>query len=182
MLTKNVSSKICFVGDGGVGKTSLISKYVYDIFDDKYLATIGTKVTRREIILDYLAGAVQVKMDAMIWDIMGQKVFRSLLHETYFRGAKGILGVCSLTDGESLKNLNDWIESVVEVVGNIPIVILANKNDLKDDIQFNDGELRKTATNLNAQYMYTSAKTGENVSKAFQTVAREMIKNQLKIH
>ena len=91
MSTKNVRIKICLVGDGGVGKTSLIGRYVYDIFSDKYLPTIGTKVTRKELLLRYPSKRLQVKMDAMIWDIMGQKLFKSLLHESYFIGARGIL-------------------------------------------------------------------------------------------
>jgi len=182
MPTKNISSKICFVGDGGVGKTSLIGRYVYDMFDNKYLKTIGTKVTRKEILLDFPAKNVKIKMNAMIWDIMGQKAFRKLLHEAYFKGAQGILGVCSCTEKASLANLNEWIDSVIEVVGEVPVVILANKKDLKDDAQFCDEELREIAAELNAKSIFTSAKTGENVPKAFLTIAKEMIKNQLNIY
>jgi len=181
MLIKNVSSKICFVGDGGVGKTSLICRFVHDLFDDKYLATIGTKVSRKEIVLDYPDKNLRFKMDAMIWDIMGQKAFRGMLQGSYFHGAKGILGVCSLTDLDSLKNLNDWIESVKAVVGEIPIVLLANKNDLKNEVQFDDGYLKEMANSLNATYLYTSAKTGENVGQAFSNIAKQMIKNQFKL-
>lgn len=181
MLTKRVSSKICFVGDGGVGKTSLIGRYVFDVFDDKYLATIGTKVSRKGMILDYPEKNIRFRMDAIIWDIMGQKAFRRLLHGAYFQGANGILGVCSLTDYESLKSLNDWVESIKAVVGGVPIVILANKNDLEDKIQLENNEIKDMATNLNAKFLYTSAKTGDNVGKAFTTIGREMIKNQFNI-
>lgn len=181
MQKKNLSSKICFIGDGGVGKTSLIGRYVYNIFDDKYLATIGTKVSRKEIILEYPDKELQVKINAMIWDIMGQKAFRRLLHEAYFAGAKGILGVCNLTDESSLKALNDWIDSVNKVVKNIPIVILANKSDLKDEIQLSQDEIEKMAADLNAPFLFTSAKTGENVAEAFSTMGKEMIKSQLNL-
>lgn len=181
MLAKHVSSKICLIGDGGVGKTSLIGRYVYDVFEDKYLATIGTKVSRKVILLNYPHRDIQVKINAMIWDIMGQRAFRGLLHEAYFYGAKGIIGVCNLTDEETLASLNNWIESAKKVVGEIPMVLLANKSDLKDEIKLSESELKATAASLNAQYLYTSAKTGENVVNAFLTLGREMAKNQLKL-
>ncbi|UCE73199.1 MAG: GTP-binding protein [Methanomassiliicoccales archaeon] len=179
MPTKNVSCKICFIGEGGVGKTSLIGRYVYDVFDDKYLTTIGTKITRKELILNYPKSNVRIKMDTMIWDIMGQKAFRGLLREAYFHGAKGIIGVCNLTDKESLAALDDWIESLNQVVGKIPMVLLANKNDLKDEILLTEDEVEAMAKSLSAQFFYTSAKTGENVTKAFLTIGREMVIKQL---
>jgi small GTP-binding protein len=181
MTTKNVRTKICLVGDGGVGKTSLIGRYVYDIFSDKYLPTIGTKVTRKELLLRYPSKKLQVKMDAMIWDIMGQKLFKSLLHESYFIGARGILAVCDLTDKNSLMGLVDWVKSVNEVVGKVPIVLLANKSDLNGNRVVAEDELKSIAAALDAPYVYTSAKTGENVIQAFILLAREMVRKQFNL-
>jgi small GTP-binding protein len=181
VTTKNVRTKICLVGDGGVGKTSLIGRYVYDIFSDKYLPTIGTKVTRKELLLRYPTKNMQVKLDAMIWDIMGQKLFKSLLHESYFIGARGILGVCDLTNKDTLLGLVDWVKSVNEVVGTVPIVILANKCDLNGNILMTDNEVRSIASTLDAPYIYTSAKTGENVGKAFNLLGREVIRKQFNL-
>ena len=180
--TKKVSSKICFVGNGGVGKTSLIGRYVYDKFDDKYLATIGTKVSRKEITLDYPDRSIKFKMDAIIWDIMGQKAFRGLLQDAYFHGARGVIGVCNLADKESLTSLTDWVKSVKNVVGRVPFVLLANKKDLEGEVQVSEAEIEDMATRLSATYLYTSAKTGENVQKAFNTIGREMIKNQFNMY
>ncbi|UCF08623.1 MAG: GTP-binding protein [Thermoplasmata archaeon] len=179
--TKNVRTKICLVGDGGVGKTSLIGRYVYDIFNDRYLPTIGTKVTRKELVLRYPTNNLQIKMDAMIWDIMGQKLFKSLLHESYFIGARGIIAVCDLTDKQTLLGLIDWVKSVNEVVGRVPLVVLANKSDLDYNIELSDDEIRAIAKHLKAPYIYTSARTGENVADAFVILAREMIKNQFNL-
>jgi small GTP-binding protein len=178
-LQKNVSSKICLIGDGGVGKTSLIGRYVHNKFDDKYLKTIGTKVSSKEIVLDYPESHVQVKLGAMIWDIMGQKAFRSLLQDAYFHGANGIIAVCDLTEEKSLINLSEWIDSVEKIVGNVPTVILANKTDLKNEIEVDPSKLKKMAERLNAQLLFTSAKTGENVDLAFLAIATEMIRYQL---
>lgn len=178
---KNVRTKICLVGDGGVGKTSLIGRYVYDIFSDKYLPTIGTKVTRKKLLLRYPSKKVQIRMDAMIWDIMGQKLFKSLLHESYFIGARGILAVCDLTDKESLMGLVEWVKSVNEVVGSVPIVLLANKNDLNGNRSVSEDELKNIASSLDAPFVYTSAKTGENVEQAFVLLAREMVRKQFNL-
>ncbi len=181
MTTKNVSTKICLVGDGGVGKTSLIGRYVYDVFSNHYLPTIGTKVTRKEMMLRYPSKKLQIHMDVMIWDIMGQKLFKSLLHESYFIGARGILAVCDLTHKNSLNGLIDWVKSVNEVVGRIPMVLMANKSDLNRDIVASDDEVRSIASTLDAPYVYTSAKTGENVAQAFVLLAREMMEKQLNL-
>ncbi len=176
--TKEVRIKICFVGDGNVGKTSLITRYAYDIFSDMYIKTIGTKVTRKELTLYYPKDDTRIHVDAMIWDIMGQKAFRNLLRESYFQGAKGIIGVCNQTERDSLMNLNEWVESAKKITGEVPTILLANKNDLNEDIQFGQDEIRKTATDLDAGYLLTSAKTGNNVSQAFLILCKEIIKNR----
>ena len=179
--TKNVRSKICLIGDGGVGKTSLIGRYVHNKFDNKYLRTIGTKVSRKEICFECTESQVKVKLGAMIWDIMGQKAFRGLLQDAYFHGANGLIAVCDLTQRQTLESLNEWIDSVASVVGKIPTVILANKKDLDDQQEFGVKELRFLAETLDAPFLLTSAKTGENVDEAFVAIGRQMVKNQMNL-
>lgn len=179
MTIKKLSSKICLVGDGGVGKTSLIRRYVHDIFKDKYITTIGTKVTRKELIFDYPEKNVQVQLNAMIWDIMGQKAFRGLFRGSYFNGTNGIIGVCSLIDKDSLWSLVEWVNSIHKKVNSVPIILLANKSDLGNDYQFGEEDLRTVANKLNASFIYTSARTGENVPDAFLKIGKEMVKSQL---
>jgi small GTP-binding protein len=178
---KKVSSKICLIGDGGVGKTSLIGRYVHDRFDNKYLKTIGTKVSRKEISFVCPESHVRVKLGAMIWDIMGQKAFRNLLQDAYFHGANGLIAVCDLTQRQTLESLDEWIDSITAISGKIPILILANKNDLSSEIQFGEDELRKFADLIDAPFLFTSAKTGENVDEAFLAIGKEMVKNQLNL-
>jgi Ras-related protein Rab-8A len=174
--TKNVRIKICFVGDANVGKTSLIGRYVYDVFGDKYLSTLGTKVSRKDIDLQYPKDDTKIKMDAMIWDIMGQKTFRSLFSDSYFQGANGIIGVCNLTNAESLYSLNEWIHTARTIAGDVPIMVLANKSDLKEDIKLTPKEIQDISADWNAKYVLTSAKTGENVTEGFLTISRDIIK------
>lgn len=179
MEVKKVRTKICLIGDGGVGKTSLIRRFVHDMFNDKYITTIGTKVSSKNMILNYPHLNTQVQMKAMIWDIMGQKGFRSLLMEAYFSGANGIIGVCSLTDRESLFGLLEWIESIQRVVDSVPMIILANKCDLKDFYKLDIDELNEVAGRLNTKFVFTSAKTGENVADAFIEIGKKILKDKM---
>src|SRR3972149_6589742 len=92
---KHVKAKICLVGDVAVGKTSLIKRFVHDQFEDRYISTLGAKVSKKEIVIQGNGAAVDV--DMTIWDIMGEKGFRELLKEAYFHGAQGVLAVCDVT-------------------------------------------------------------------------------------
>src|SRR3990170_3177750 len=121
MEVRRMKMKICLVGEAAVGKTSLIRRFVLDDFDDKYIQTLGTKVSKKELSLANPVGGSELKVDMTIWDIMGQKGFRELLKEAYFYGAKGIIAVCDVTRRSTLDDLDDWIEGVYSVTGRIPI-------------------------------------------------------------
>src|SRR6266513_5357349 len=85
---KHVKAKVCLVGDVAVGKTSLIRRFVQDEFDDRYIATVGTKVTKKTV--DVTWKGAPAMLDMMVWDIMGEKGFRALLRDAYFEGGPGI--------------------------------------------------------------------------------------------
>lgn len=167
-----IKSKVCLLGDSSVGKTSLIRRFVHDTFDDHYISTIGTKISKREIKLDFQEKSVD--MDMTIWDIMGHRGFRQLLQEAYFYGAQGVLAVCDLTREQTLNDLDDWIDSVFKSVEKVPVIIVANKADLKDKAQFDDKELEASADGFGSKYVYTSAKNGENVELAFTKLAKSI--------
>ena len=168
-----MKTKICLVGGVAVGKTSLIRRFVLEDFDDKYIQTLGTKVSKKEITVPDADGAVRV--DMTIWDIMGQKGFRELLKEAYFYGAKGIMAVCDITRRDTLHDLDDWIEGVYSVTGRIPIQFLANKIDLKSQAVVREPELVQATRAYDAPFLWTSAKTGENVEAAFQGLAQRVV-------
>ena len=163
---KRLKAKVCLVGEHGVGKTSLIRRYVLDEFDDRYIVTLGAKVSKREMTFS-LGGRGEVHMDMTVWDIMGSKGFRELLREAYFHGAQGILAVCDLTRYETLTDLDDWIEAVFRTVKAIPIVFAVNKVDLEDRAAFGEPQVREAAAAFDAPFFYTSAKTGRDVETAF---------------
>jgi len=163
--------KVCLLGDSSVGKTSLIRKYVYNTFDDSYIATIGTKTVKKELRVDYFGKEIELVL--MIWDILGQKEYRRV-QSMSFQGTGGGLIVCDITRKESLDSLREyWVPELQKVAGNIPLVFMANKCDLKPG--FDASELGKAAKELGCPYMLTSAKTGENVENAFLTLGQALV-------
>ena len=170
MDRQKMKVKICLVGEGAVGKTCLIRRFIQDQFDDRYISTLGAKVSKKEIKVDGPNGGMDI--DMTIWDIMGEKGFRELLKEAYFHGAQGVLAVCDITRKETLDDLDDWVAAVVKVTGNIPIEYLANKADLKDQMAVTEAAIKKAADSHSAPWMWTSAKTGEGVERAFAKLAQ----------
>jgi len=161
--------KVCFIGDAGVGKTSLIKRFVLDVFDDRYIATIGTKVTKKIVEVD--GGAESAKVMMLVWDIMGQKGFRELLREAYFFGAHGAIAVCDLTNKETLEELRYWIKALTDVAGDVPIVFAGNKADLENERVVKESEIQELAARYGSKAYLTSAKTGQNVESTFKTLA-----------
>jgi len=175
-----LKAKVCLVGDNAVGKTSLVRRYVLDQFDDRYITTLGAKVTKKEIRVDDLKGGGAVAVDLTIWDIMGAPSFRELLREAYFHGAQGVLAVADLTRRDTLDHLPEWIDAVVRTVGPVPVVVAANKADLSDQTAYGPNEI-ETATKLSSSDGFlTSAKTGANVEAAFQRLATLVADAQLR--
>jgi small GTP-binding protein len=173
---KEIQKKIILLGDGAVGKTSLIRRFVVDKFDDKYILTIGSKITAKSIQIEKSEKTFQ--MSLQIWDILGQKGY-SKLHKSTFRGTDGVILVSDITRKNTLKSLkNYWIPEVHNLVGTIPFVILANKSDLLGNAAFDEDELREIAINFDAPYYFTSAKYGDNVLKAFQSIGLSIVERR----
>ncbi len=178
---EKVKAKICLVGEAAVGKTSLIRRYVLDDFDDKYITTLGAKVSKKKMEFDVPNNGMRVGMDMTIWDIMGEKGFRDLVKEAFFVGTRGVLAVCDITRYDTLKELDDWVQSVFKVVGNIPVIFAVNKVDLKDEVllMYGDTELDQASRAFDAHYLYTSAKTGENVEEAFRLMGERIVESSI---
>lgn len=170
---EGVKRKICLIGDWGVGKTSLIKKFVLDQFDDAYLATFGSKVYKKRLIFNDNQSNI-TNLNLMIWDVMGQPEFKQMRMIAY-SGAQGALIVCDITRKQSLFNLPYWQGELYGMTREIPIVILANKHDLNDQAEFNLDDLKNASQQLKAQCLFTSAKTGENVETAFRTLGTKLL-------
>ena len=150
-----------------MGKTSLIRRFVLDEFDDRYIVTLGAKVSKKELLF-MVDGEAEVQMDMTVWDIMGSRSFRELLREAYFHGAQGVLAVCDITRDTTLDEIDGWMESVFKTIGQVPAVIVVNKNDLAGNAAFTEHQVRQSADAFDCPYFYASARTGENVEAIFR--------------
>ncbi|MEM0448601.1 MAG: Rab family GTPase [Methanomassiliicoccales archaeon] len=155
--------KVCLLGDGAVGKTSLVRRFVEDVFKDDYIVSFGTKVTKKVLVLD------EVELMLMLWDILGQKS-DDALHSAYYKGANGALLVFDLTRPETLDNLLKWRDDFLRIAPNAKIVIVANKADLESKVT--DNKLNASREILGGPLIITSAKTGQGVEEAFLELGR----------
>ncbi len=145
-MKKGYAFKVVLIGDGAVGKTSLVRRFVEQKFDDDYITTIGVNVKKKVI--------PEFRTILSIWDIFGQKSLAPQLHSKYYRGAKGALVVFDITRKNTFDNLDDWIRDLYKVTGPIPVHILANKVDLISDFQKEMGvSLNKNTQKQFHQYM-----------------------------
>ncbi len=176
-----MKAKVCLVGEAAVGKTSLIRRFVLNAFDEKYVTTLGANVSKKEITVEIPERDLLVNMDMVVWDIMGEKGVRDLLKEAFFHGAQGILAVCDITRYSTLRELDDWVQSVFEVVGDVAVVYAVNKADLMDEVLllFGERDLEESTAAFEAPYFFTSAKTGEKVGEIFATLGEEIVRRQL---
>jgi len=184
MANHRIKKNIVLLGDAAVGKTSLINKFVLDQFGDQYISTIGKKVTKKEIVLEF--NEDEYDMTFLIWDIIGQKGYR-YSQSTSFYDAKGAIMVCDLTRPETLQSvLSYWITMVLRLLGPIPIIFLGNKADLIDERQYGLDEVDKVAESCEPfgygrNTYLSSAKTGENVEEAFTTLGQILLERYVPV-
>ncbi len=171
---KTYKFKICLIGEEAVGKTSLIHRFVSGAFDESYIRTLGAVVSKKSVRLGSFEGH-PVNVDMVILDIMGKRTFLQLFKEAYFHGAKGILAVFDVTRKASLRDLTKWIDGVRDSVGPVPVYTLGNKSDLVERRETTEQEAADILRSYETPILYTSAKTGENVEQAFQSLAKTIV-------
>lgn len=170
------------LGEAAVGKSSLISRFVYNDFDDKYITTLGTKVSKKSVLINIKSGSnedVSVNVTMAIWDVIGQQQYHSLVLK-YFKNSDGGLVIADASRFETVELMRKWIGSFFNAVGKVPILLLVNKSDLIDENTFNKQILDELSTEYGSKYFFTSAKTGDNVEEAFTTLAKLMVKGAIK--
>jgi len=168
----SISKKVCLLGDFAVGKTSLVRRLVYDRFDDRYLSTIGVKVSRKIVAVSSDRGPADVNI--MLWDLAGSEEF-TRMWASYLRGAAGAVLVCDVTRPETLEDLAGYVLNLHEVSPGAAIVLAANKVDLVDDHHELLERLDEVALTLGARYYLTSALTGDQVAVLFRDFARLLL-------
>ena len=163
MLT--VSKKVCLLGDFAVGKTSLVRRLGHSIFNDKYLATIGVKVSRKSITLSDEHGAVELNL--MLWDLAGSEEF-TRMRTSYLRGAAGAVLVCDLTRAETLPALDVYVNALRDINSKVALIVAAYKCDLMEQTQLSLTRIEDYAAGLGIPFCLTSAKDGTAVNTLFE--------------
>jgi small GTP-binding protein len=164
-----IARKVCLIGDFGVGKTSLISRFVDRQFSDQYLSTVGVKISRKMIDVEK-ESAVQ-SLQLLVWDIEGSTKFKAIA-PSYLQGARGAIVVSDVTRPETIEHLSEHIQSFLSVNPQGAIVIALNKSDLIDTEQLDQLLNHSQTYPPSVLKIYpTSAKSGSNVDELFQTLA-----------
>jgi small GTP-binding protein len=171
-MMANLSKKVCLLGDFAVGKTSLVRRFVYNRFDDKYLSTIGVKVSRKTVSVPHNNQIVPLTL--MLWDLAGSEEF-SAMRASYLRGAAGGILVCDLTRPETLNNLFSYVEDLLRLNPAARLILAANKQDLADQHFLSETEVADVADQLDTTYYLTSAKTGTDVETLFRQLGQFLI-------
>ncbi|CAO3587988.1 unnamed protein product [Absidia cylindrospora] len=156
--------KLVFLGEQSVGKTSLITKFMYDTFDNTYQATIGIDFLSKTMYLSNRTLRLQ------LWDTAGQERFRSLI-PSYIRDSSVCVVVYDITSQQSFINTSKWIDDVRAERGlDVIVVLVGNKTDLNDKRQVSVEEGEKKAKDYNIMFIETSAKAGYNVKALFRKI------------
>ena len=147
-------------------------RFVYDRFDDKYLSTIGVKVSRKSIILPQKDDVTELNM--MIWDLAGSEEFTPI-RASYLRGAAGAVVVCDLTREETLHHIESYVNEFHRVQPGSKIVLAANKVDLSGPMIVSRQAVSKAADRLQIPHFFTSAKVGNDVDVMFRHLGKFIV-------
>jgi small GTP-binding protein len=163
-----IQKKICLLGDFGVGKTSLVQRFVEGRFDDKYLSTVGVKISRKILKRPY------GEMNMLVWDLAGSNGIEPSSN-TYIQGTAGALIVCDLTRRDTLIACENYARQVRMMNPGVQLVFVCNKVDMTKDRVVSVPDLLAVLSAFNERtFFLTSAKTGEQVEEAFIHLAEKI--------
>ncbi len=167
--------KILLLGDGGVGKTSLLRRFIYNTFDSDYKTTIGVQFMTKIVKFD------NKNVKLIIWDIAGQSKHATYRH-LYYKAANGVILVYDVTREKSFQNLSRWLDDAKATIGTeLKVAIFGNKMDLEQNRAVQTEAGIEFTQQCNAEtFSETSAKSGENVEAAFYALAKGLVEKSLK--
>jgi small GTP-binding protein len=171
--TPVVQKKICMLGAFAVGKTSLVRRFVEGRFDDRYLSSIGVKISRKPVVV------AQATVNLIVWDLAGSEDYNGL-QASYLQGAVGGIVICDLIRADTLRSWEYYTHRLRQVNPGARVVLVANKSDLVEACALSDGDLRRAnvlcddGTGIPPCFV-SSAKTGENVEAVFRRLAELLV-------
>lgn len=174
MLEQDVdtSLKVIVVGNGQVGKTSMITRFAKGIFTNEYKKTIGVDFLEKKLHL----AALGEEVTYLLWDTAGQEEYDAITRN-YYKGAGAAILAFSTTDRPSFDAIENWHDKVRSECGNIVIVLVQNKVDLMDDAAMEPREVEFIAKKLRLKLYRTCVKDDLNVSEVFQHLGAEFVSN-----
>ena len=164
--------KICIFGDNGVGKTTLIDRYITNEFHENIQATLGVSIHIKFLELE------NGKITIQVWDFGGHKRFKFLISK-YAQGSAGGIFMFDLTNYESLIALNDWLPEFGKTVRYVPLIIVGGKLDLEQQrVWKKDKVLDIMKSYKFLKYIECSSKTGENVELVFRVLVSKILEDK----
>ncbi|KNC49265.1 Rab21 [Thecamonas trahens ATCC 50062] len=165
------SFKVVLLGEGCVGKTSLINRYTRNAFVPDHKTTLQASFQEKRLNI----GGKRVKL--AIWDTAGQERFHAL-GPIYYRDANGALLVYDITDTESFLKVKNWVKELRTMLGkDVVLTIAANKSDLERSRQVDEAEADRYAASVGASHIHTSAKADRNVKEVFLDLTKRMLES-----
>ncbi len=162
-----------------MGKTSLIRRYVEDSFDDRYISTLGSKVSLKKLWLTSRSDPNKsIEVQLSLWDLIGERSYLETLHREYLKGAQGLIAVADVTRYSTFEALDQWIPAAFKIAGQVPLALVVNKVDLKAQVMclYDEQEPREKAERYGGFAMWSSAKSGENVNPIFGKLALAIVR------
>ena len=168
--------KVVLVGDSGVGKTNIMSKYLKNEFHEDSKATVGVEFGAKQFTVE---GHV---IKAQIWDTAGQERYKAIT-SAYYKGAKGAFIVYDITRKNTFDSVSRWVSDLTATADKkISIILIGNKSDLEDQRQVTKEMGEEKANQLQVAFLETSAMSGENLEKGFQMMINEIYKKIMRIY
>ncbi|KAH8386765.1 hypothetical protein KR093_002399 [Drosophila rubida] len=164
--------KAVLLGEGCVGKTSLVLRYMEDKFNTQHLSTLQASFVTKKVTL-----ADERRAQLNIWDTAGQERFHAL-GPIYYRGSDGALLVYDITDQDSFQKVKSWVRELKQMRGSeIALIIVGNKTDLEEQRAIEYETAQRYAQTVGAQYVETSAKENEGVTELFELLTQLMVEH-----
>ena len=166
--------KVVLIGESGVGKTSIINRYISDTFSPVLTATPGASFATKTVFLKEYNQSIKFE----IWDTAGQEKYKAITKNLFLK-VMGAIIIYDITSEKSFTNLKSWVQMIKEECGShMQIIMVGNKSDLIDQRKISEEEATNYAKEQKIEYIETSCKTGENVKKAVTILCESIMETK----
>jgi len=176
MAKIEIKKKICLLGGYGVGKTSLVRRFVYNKFEEKYLSTLGVHISKKKIKLRRNDNDSSIYVELFIWDIANIEKF-DLIVNNYLRGAHGAIIVSDISRPKTAESSSELLNKFLKVNNNAKYIFVGNKIDLIANTEFDKDNFVSKIPNGKSHFHFASAKTGENIEAIFSNLCLQLIED-----